>query len=265
MKRFKWSKLYVVVIFLITITYFISLVLAPDALGAKLNDVYGSGATSKLTFNNVGFLEDDKIFDMSLEKAFLESRLSLAKADSIGLSINLKDSTIYLVLGGLEIHKARIAGFKSSSFFMQMNRQTFINILSGLMEVESHNGSIVKEPVYYYKAPKDTIEASKRYFSPDTSQIIPAYVQMKLSSHFTLLIMQQETRSLRDFTGRLYFSFKQKAKRTIHDFHNLVMFRLPDYSPQIVIYIPRKDVVNIYRALPDHAQVSMRFVLSNGR
>jgi hypothetical protein len=236
------------------------MVLATDNLIRKLNDEYGLDEAGNSN-EDLEYLSDPAVFDLSLEEAFLKSQLEVAKTDSISLAVNLKDTTVSLLLDGIQIHKAKISRYKVSRFFNSIDRQTFINILAAPVHVRSYKGSIAREPVFYIKAPKDTVEAAKKFFSPDTSQVIPAYVRIEMSSRFTLRIMQEETRSVRDFAGRIFFGFKERLFQLTENLNNIFSGELPEYSPVITITIPRRDVINIYRALPDNARVCIKYAV----
>ena len=259
MKAYHCLKIYIIVIFLtfFTILYMIVMVLAPDKLDKVLFEDYNEKKGG--SYMEDIYLNDPVLFDLSLEKAFFESKLEVSETNNITLDINLKDSTCYLVINGVHLLTSKIINYKTSHFFSAIDPQTFVNILSGPMEVESYYGSFVKEPVYYVKAPKDTIEAAQRFFSPDTSDVIPAFVHFELTSHFSIRILQDETRSLRDFAGRRLFILKEKFIETANNVNEMIKFHVPDYSPHITITLPRQDIINIYRALPENAQVSIRY------
>ena len=205
-------------------------------------------------------LFDPELTELIRREAFLNSRIVLAETDSMGLCLNLKDSLITLEMEGVVLHRARIRDIHADPFFNSLNGQLYHCLFSVTLTVQSEHSTIIKEPVIVRKAPRDTAEAAKFFFQPDTVFRGPQSVQIELS-HEILLILEEcrVGENGLSCTGRLANRIRSALHRSSRNFCAMIRFRIPAYSPEIRISLPAKDIVSLYRALPEQAGIAVRF------
>lgn len=202
--------------------------------------------------------KSSKLDSLTKEEAFLKSRLTMSKTDSIGIVIDIHDSTIRLELHGVTIHTSKISLFKVDRFFNALDNQTFKNLFSVPFSTILQTSSIEKEPVTIKNAPKDTIEAAKSVFIPDTSLVPPMFCSMELNTGIELFIVQDTIRNKKDWFEKNRFYQQYKTKDFLKNWNSLFHLQIPYYKPAIILYLPQKDAIAIYRALPSNALICMR-------
>ncbi len=192
-----------------------------------------------------------KLLPQIKEKAFIDAQLSLAKRDSIGLVINLKDSTLNLVMKGVTIRKSKMYGYKKDRIFDGFNGPAYYKYFSKPLSNVKEYCSLVKEPIEYKKAPKDTLEALKHLTIPDSVACEPAYYSIDLDNGFKLIMVQPEweTEAEKE-VGKKYnkdmFNQRFFLKRAV----NLLKKEKQDYQPTLVLKVSKYDIRALYRGLP---------------
>jgi hypothetical protein len=223
---------------------------------AKILDQTYADST-KLQQGSEFILKDDSILALQKEVNFLQSRLKMANSDSICLTIDLHDSLLMLELEGVPIHQAKIYEIKTSPVFSKIFRTALVGMFSDPFRVDSTRSTIIKEPIIVKKAPADTIEAASQAPLRDTVPPPPAIYHLCL--HKDLIVMVTQT-DITDKKNDVYRSFirKTRQQRVAGILRDLIRFRVPDYTPWILIYIPQDDAITTYRAIPYHALVTVR-------
>ena len=122
----------------------------------------------------------------------------------------------------------------------------------------SNSGTFVKEPIVVKKAPKDTIEAARQATVPDSIKTGPAYVALTLDYNIRLSLYQKNTGSVWALIYRFIFKSGRRFRQAGETIRGAVTFRVPDYRPEIRVYIPKDDLVTIYRALPADTRVVIK-------
>ena len=206
-----------------------------------------------------GIPEYPEISGFIRQKGYLESCLKMAAKDSIGLTIDLRDSIVSLEISGIPVHTCKINTLHTDRFFYALNNSTTAALFSRPLVVEKHHGSIVKEHVFVRKAPRDTIEAARNVFTPDTVYRTPAFVTMEFN-HGIRLILEERGRKTAKWSIR--FLLHHAGNRISHagkSIFSILSFKVPVYEPEIRIGLPGKEVRTIYRALPEKANVTILF------
>ena len=80
---------------------------------------------------------DSVLVDLFKKKVFLETRFQMSKADSINLSINLKDSILQLELKGVVIKSTKITDFEVDQFLYQLKPATYQHLFGTQSKVKS--------------------------------------------------------------------------------------------------------------------------------
>jgi hypothetical protein len=199
-------------------------------------------------------IRDDSIASLKIKEAFLQSRITMAKSDSISFSVDLIDSLLFLEVKGVVVLEAKIQKIAKSRFFSRVDNEPLIKYLSQPFIVSDKSATIEKEPIVFKKAPKDTIEAARQVFKPDTMANEIICINIEFDKNLILEISQSEEKpefkNLNYLIKKRSWNFVQVAKKSFS-------FKEPYYTPKIIIELPKKDVKSIYRALPYKPQMSL--------
>lgn len=209
---------------------------------------------AKSKVQNAEAINSDQI-DLLKEKAWLESRLKMADADSIGLAIDLKDQSIQLELKGVVVMKTRIRAYSTSGFFRKMDGNIYFSLFGTPLTIVSYNSSISKSPFKVKHAPKNEAEADSMSVVKKDTIKQDIYWNVQLDRDIELNI--QGIDSISDAKTKYQlgkgFEFKRDLQNIGSALRKIVHFKKPDYTPEILICIPENDAKSILRALPRKA------------
>ena len=205
---------------------------------------------------------DERIFSDSVylkllkQKAWYQSRVTMAETDSIYVTIDLPDSVVNLEISGVTVHKADIGKINISKILRQGNNYVISSLLSKPFTIRSDFSSIEKEPLMIKMAPKDTSEYQPDIM-PDTADYEPVNFIMELDYGIRIHIYQFEKLNPGDRMHLFMFDLRYRFRDTLESMKSIFTFRIPEYHPFIKIRLPRNDVKIIYRALPEKGQVAV--------
>jgi hypothetical protein len=199
-------------------------------------------------------------FNLIKEKAELSSRLKMAESDSIGLAIDLSDSTVQLEMKGVVLKKVKFSNLKYDGFFTALHPAAYQSVFSKPFVIQRIEGASEKEPLTIKKAPKDTIEAAAQPGPEkiDTTKFEFIEWHMILNNNITVSVVQSDSEKGRwnkentNYRRRRYYSaLKTNTLNVLH----LKKFV---YHPEITIYIPSGQAKSFYRALPERGDVRLK-------
>ncbi|MGB4206034.1 MAG: hypothetical protein WBJ84_10515 [Bacteroidales bacterium] len=202
-------------------------------------------------------INNQKYIALQNEIAFIKAQLSMAKTDSIGLIINIPDSTMALDISGVDVSVAKIINSKFSRSLYAIDHRALAIMLSEPLRITNSVASIEKEPIIDKVAQKDTTESSLPDKTREINNHEPVYFELTLENDFRILIIQQE--ELRKI-DRFKFNLGLAVRRAIKDTKSILKFRLPDYSPVIQLIVSEKDARAIYRAIPEKGKICLFFM-----
>lgn len=191
------------------------------------------------------------------EKDWLETRLQIARTDSISLSVNLPDSTLQIELKGVVLKKSKMLDFKADHFFYQLNPAAYHHLLGKQAMADTVVSSIPKEPLIIKKAPKDTADVQDAA-AVDTTRIEIVHWIINLDNQVVLKVEGVDPASKSDWWEGQKFWISQNLRQTTHDLGKAILFKTPEYYPEIRIVIPEADAKALYRALPMRPLVCVR-------
>lgn len=247
LRKFRIIQILLGSLLLIAIIYTVVGILAARKKISSLNKIYQS--EQPMVGNDL-----PRIFEIRKENAFLESRLALAKSDSVALIIDLRDSVVTLDLKGVSIHKAKIVDFTPSSVLKSLLPDAQLNLIGNPMKVVRQYSTIVKEPGVIKKAPKDTIEAAQQEVVKDSVDMGPSFYYFGLNNGIEITFVHEHEKGHSYFP--LFFNQKMKVFKATTD--SIKHFKLPEYIPEIRIELMQTDAKTIFRALPNNALVAIR-------
>ncbi len=246
----KWIYVSVAIVFAsFLIYYFLLSALASLRWVENANQVYASNISSKTPADPSLFF-DSAFISMQKQISNIKAKLKMAEDDSIGLSINLADSSANLEITGVRVHTARINSFKVSRAIRGMEHQALANLLSQPFIISESVSTIAKEPILVKKAPRDSIEAAQTDIIPDSSTIVPVFYSLNFSNGIRLVVLQDIDQSNTGSLNRFWFLLKYRYAQTTNALKDVIRFRVPAYFPTIRITISEADAKIIYRALP---------------
>ncbi len=191
------------------------------------------------------------------EKDWLETRLQIARTDSISLSVDLLDSTLQIELKGVVLKESKILDFNADRFLYRLTPAAYHHLLGKQAKADTVISSIVKEPLIIKKAPKDTADVEDGTALIDTSKVEAVHWVLKLDSQIVLKIEGVDPNSSDWWAGQKFW-LSQDLKQTVNDLSRTVLFKTPEYLPEVRLVIPEADARAFYRALPIKPLVCIR-------
>ena len=246
------------VLIIFTVLYLFASFAAPLKKIKQINSAFNDTITPDLLDKAYPEPDNPDLFNLYREKTFLESRLTMAKTGSIGLVVNLQDSILNIEIGGISLHSTEITRYRVSKTLTTISNKAFIGLFSKPLTTVCNSGTFVKEPIVVKKAPKDTIEAARQATVPDSIKTGPAYVAMTLDYNIRLSLYQENTGSIWALLYRFVFKSGRRFRQAGETVRGAVTFKIPDWGPEIRVYIPKDDLVTIYRALSVDARVVLK-------
>lgn len=197
-------------------------------------------------------------WDLIHLKSFLDARLAMSASDSIGLTINLKDSLIQLEMKGVVLRQIKFDRAEISRFFKGLKPRPYADHFSRPFSITEIEGTIEKNPVIVRKVPKDSIEAAQTKVEVDTSRVEFVEWHLLLDNALVVSVVQSDLSE----TGPDRSTFRYRIRRHIENFRssNYAVIRLkrPVIYPEITVFIPASEARSFFRALPPNGQVVLR-------
>ena len=247
-----------VALLVFTILYLYTSFAAPVRKIHQLNTAFNDSIRPDKLDKTYPDPENPALIDLYKEKVFLESRLAMAKTNTIGLVVDLQDSILDIEIGGIKLHSTEISKYRVSRTFSKIDNKAFIGLFSKPMTTIRNSATFVKEPIVVKKAPRDTIEAAKQATVPDSIKTGPAFVALTLDYNIRLSLYQENKRSVWAMLYGFVFRSGMRFRQAGETVKGAVTFKTPDYIPEIRVFIPKKDLITIYRALPVDTRVIIK-------
>jgi hypothetical protein len=253
--RLMWYILGILFVFAVvyTVTNFISIRKKIDEINAR----YQSEAPMPGN-------ELPGVYRLRKESAFWQSRLAMAKNDSVCVTIDLVDSVVCLELQGVVLHSAPIRHIYKSDLFEALKPEAVLNLIAQPSTIINNESSFSKEPIKLKKAPKDTVEANLAVIQEAKEQQQQQqggvenealYYNLMLSNGLQVSFAEEQ-HNVRWKSIPMYI--KKKIKSIEKNSIQLSKFKLPEYTPGILIEMTREDAASIYRGMPANASVVVR-------
>ncbi|HNY58888.1 MAG TPA: hypothetical protein PKG86_01080 [Bacteroidales bacterium] len=255
---FKWILIAGFSIFFIFVLYyFIMISLAARKWVSDFNKNYKT-ALLQSDSSSLQFITDSTFRTLHQQIAFTKARLDLTKANPLGLSIDLSDSSAKLIIHGVTVHSSKIRQVKIARSLLAVEPYYLSLELSKPLKVKTEVSSIPKEPIQIITAPKDTIEAAQISAIPDTTTTCSTFYKIIFENNLTLFVFQKpKTNKLFDLQW-ISFLYKARAPQVKANIVSILKFKIPEYSPEILIGLPEWEAKTIYRALPKEGLVALR-------
>jgi len=201
----------------------------------------------------------DRSKELANKEAYLLAKLEMTRNDSICMALDLKDSTVSLIVQGTTIYSSKITSYKSSSIFAKNDPFLTSLYFSWPFKIKEYSSSVPKIPVIIRKAPKDTIEAASL---PEPGQLEENQqfisFQIKLDRKLGITFEQDsisdhiDRRTIKHYIHQL----KKVKKKAVRD--ALIRAGPMEYLPEIHVKLNRQAALVIFRAIPENADIAIR-------
>lgn len=199
----------------------------------------------------------EKYYRLKTEEIYSQSRLQLARGDSINLLVNLVDSTVTLDIRGVPVRVCKIQRYEASRRFSRLEKDALLRWLSQPFVLEKEMATIPRSPIVIKEAPKDTAEANEMAFRPIPPEKDDVYFALYFSQNLNVSFGQSASPSLRGRLHRALYNARKNWHEIGWTIGELAQFQLPQYPFWIDIRISRDDAKAIYRALPRNAKLAL--------
>ncbi len=198
-------------------------------------------------------------WELVRDKTFLLARIAMAGNDSIGLTVNLRDSLVQIENKGVVLRQVKYGKATLSRFFRSITPSPYTRVFSKLFRITEIEGSVLKEPIVVKKAPRDSSEVTDSQSHIDTSRVEFIEWHLQLDSSLVVSFVQSERRFGNFDWPTWKYRFRQHFKTLSSVVQDVIHLRKPSYYPEITIYLPRQEAKSFYRALPPKGLVVLRF------
>jgi hypothetical protein len=244
------------VLFLIMIFFAYYLVRASSAASRWVNNINQEFTENEAQAIDPELMHDETYILLNKQISFTKARLKMAATDSIGLTINLSDSTLLLEISGVAVSRVKASKMLISKSFRGIEPNALVGLFSNPLQIQSTRSTIVKEPIIEKIAPRDTLEANLPDKTHETAMNEPVYFELVLEKGIRIMVLQEEVADYRK-SARFFFFLKRSVAIAGQNLRKLIHFELPEYHPQIQLDIPASDARAIYRALPEKGRLAI--------
>ena len=198
-----------------------------------------------------------KAQSLELQTAFQKNRLDMAQSDSVAMSLNLADSTIFLEIKGVPVRKVRVVDMDVSKRFRLIRYPELLDWVSSLFILQERAATIPVAPITVKEAPKDTAEANQLSSLPSTPEMTEVHFKLEFDRNLLLQFDQvEDTLSTGGKKVRDYFALQRKSEYS-KSLKAALGLEKPDYHMKIRFLLDGKDARAIYMALPAKAQLAL--------
>jgi hypothetical protein len=235
--------------------YGIMEMMSPSKKMAEISAKYGSANYEKLKLPK-NITSDSTFLSLFKEQAYLQSKVLMAKTDSVYLTLNMSERMINIEISGIVVHSAPINEIEASKIITNGDEFVITSLLSSPLTIVSDTSSIAKIPIILKIAPKDTSEF-KPDAIPDTAFYEPVNYIFETDRGIKIIVYQSEEIKHGDSKDLFLFDLRHRLISTKAALKEIAAFKVPEYQPYIKIKIPSADAKIIYRAIPKHGQIAV--------
>jgi hypothetical protein len=210
------------------------------------NGAEGSGSGSKL-----GAPDSlrAKAARLEAEKGFLQAYIKAAKSDSLGLAVDLPESTITIAIKGCPVRICRIESYHFSKVSQSLWRSQGNESSGDPYRLSSMHASMTKDPVKIKKAPKDTTEANALAPQFDSIPLYYASCRLLFSNTVAIHLKQSDRASFMGLICEAAYALRSVWNGVEETVWWLAHLRIPRHALAIDIRVQKSDVVAVYRGL----------------
>jgi hypothetical protein len=200
-----------------------------------------------------------KMLALEIEQAFWQTRLRLAKSDSISLAINLVDSTVSLDIKGVPVRICKIHRYKTSGATTRLRAQgRLLQWLSQPFILQKELATLPKAPIRIMEAPEDTIEANEMAAEEPQIEKRDVHFTFHFDRHLSVSVNQVQRPSFAGRVQKVFYNLRRSFSAAGNAVISLFRLQLPEHRIWLELELSREDAKAIYRALPPQARMALR-------
>ena len=189
-----------------------------------------------------------------------KSLLQLARGDSIYLVMDLRDSTLNLVLKGVKLRRCRLSHLQMSRSISVLNDKGLLAYWAGEpFTLQSDWASIEKNPLQIKEAPKDTLEALKYLAEPVVPPVQDVHVSLRFDRYLIIHINQVQPTSWHNWDKRLRYELDWLLVSLTEKIEQLKNRTRGKPALWIHLDMDRDNALALYRAIPTQAKLVIQF------
>lgn len=192
------------------------------------------------------------------ERSLLNSQLQLAKNDSIGLFLGLRDSVAELVVKGVAVTRFSLKEIGVSPLFSRLSPESRYELLSEPWVITEAMSTISREPLNVIQAPKDTSEIIP-FVVPDTTHSEPVFFTLSTDKGVDLCFYQVDSKTKEDKVRERAIARREAREQYRAFMYYILGGKAMTYKPVIRIGMNKVDAKVLYRALPSRGLVAVSF------
>jgi len=259
-------KIYIVLLALIPIgfiIYFLAIVPAKQFPDSILNTA-DIETLPQLTEDEMKDPEIDSLLErwreVYLQDRYINSMIDMARSDSVNLSLNLRDSTLDMMIKGVVARSCKIKKMNISSGITHLKKMGLYTSWAGTpFTLQQEWSTIEKAPIKVKEAPKDTIEALKYMEEPAPPPLQDVHVTLKFDRHLILDISQVQQTTLKNYPQRMRYEWDQLLIYLKETWHQLRTRKNAPPEMLIKLEISREDALAFYRAIPRNTALAILY------
>lgn len=190
------------------------------------------------------------LISLGREKAFKTALLQLSQSDSLALLIMFSDSSVSLLMKGVQVHRSVAIKMDPDPVFGMMSNESHLRLFSLPSVIAGETANIPKEPLVRIKQPSGPEEAARNMTSPDTAIHKKIFLNLELDSGIDIFLYSPDANS-----NPLWHRLNLAGR----EYQRLIGNLVHGYRPVVRIALPEKDLLAVYRALPVDGQVLVKF------
>ena len=200
-----------------------------------------------------------RLFEIRKRENLLDSRLDLANEDSMYMVLDFVRNAAFIEMKGVELHECKLIRSEISNSIKLYHNEDILNWMAEPFNVKHIDATIPKLIFIEKIAPKDTIEANRIQQEPKATKLDDVFIVMDFDRNLRLVIQQDE---LPDEAGKKIIGdlqWKYQDSEINKSIQSLTKLNRQPVMPQIKIVLSKSDATILYRALPVHLKMILRF------
>lgn len=254
LKNHKYFVIILVIVLLFSVYYVVALRMAVGHYVGQFEQKYAS--SENLLKDTVSLYRVPGYHELLKQQGALSSLVQLAQSDSVGLLLNLSDSTVRLLIKGLAVRVIPIRELQMSALFRRAKEDVLYQWLSAPFKITTRLSSIEREPLNSVIAPKDTSDEREEVV-PDTLHKKSVFWIWDTDRELELYFYQSDGEDQERAVQK--FHLKEKWADICRNLKAVFTFSVPEYKPVLEIGLTQEDAEVVYRALPQKGQVIITF------
>jgi hypothetical protein len=195
---------------------------------------------------------------LEAQKAFLTSRLEMARMNGVSLSVDLVDSTACLEVKGVELRRCRVQSFSVSAVGEQLKEMGLLGQwLSTPFVLRAEYASLPKVPIRVVEAPQDTVEAESVELELPVEKG-GVYVAMYFDRGLSMIIEPVSPPGWKGWHQKLTSRMRDLIESLRAEARILLGLDIPVPGVRVSIELRPEDTKAVYRALPKDGKLSLR-------